>query len=132
MPSKEQKNNFICWFEEIICSKRLSSRSNVQLIRALHTTIWFFLIIMLTVGPWWMMWVATLFIIMATSAFIILNGCVLSMLENKLCQDGFNVFDPVLEYFNIHNTPLNLMKVTQCIGTIYLFIVLYIIYIRLS
>lgn len=62
-------------------------------------------------------------------AFIYYNGCILSYLENKLCQDDFNIVDIILEYNMLSTTHKNRLYMTYYIATLYIFlsIIIYII-----
>ncbi len=47
--------------------------------------------------------------------YILFQGCFISMLENRLCDDKFNIVDPFLEYNNV-----NINYKTRKIVTIYI------------
>ena len=99
--TKEQKRNFVEWFEGVICSPRLLPYTNGQMIRSFHMSSPFIFFLMSSIGPPWMIYITIAFLITITSFFIIFGGCVLSMLETKLCQDKFNILHPLMEYYSI-------------------------------
>jgi hypothetical protein len=60
-------------------------------------------------------------------AFIYFNGCVLTVLETKLCGDTFTFIDPILEYNNIELNSKNRYNVSFIVANLYL-LVTFIIY----
>ena len=47
--------------------------------------------------------------------FYLFDGCILSMLENRICNDSYNIVDPILEIFNIEINYNNRMRVSYYI-----------------
>lgn len=48
-----------------------------------------------------------LFNVVIFALFNCFNGCILSKLERRFCEDDFTVMDPVLQFFNIPTTNEN-------------------------
>jgi len=128
--TKEQKNKCVDWLEGTICSKNISPKSNGYLLRAFHMYSSVILIFILCFGPTWMVILATIFVIVIVVAFIVFRGCLLSMLETRLCQDDFNICDPILEYYSIEINNQNRMKLSLPVMILYLFLSLGIVFCR--
>ena len=126
-----RKQNYINTIEKILCSKHMSPKSNGNIIRAFHLSSPFMFILILSIGSNWMIYGSILCNIIIITSFLLCNACVLSVLENKLCRDDFNVIHPFLEYYNIEKTKQNLLMMTYLIAFIYILLVSIIIYIRL-
>ncbi len=83
---------------ETVCKMTpLSDYSTGMLIRSAHynAPLLFLLVVMFSTKT-----LALLAIIMCTMiiiCWVLLGGCLLSMLEHRLCKDQFNVVDPFLE-----------------------------------
>ena len=54
------------------------------------------------------------------SAFIYFKGCVLTVIESKLCGDTFTFIDPILEYNNIELNSKNRYNVSFIVANLYL------------
>ncbi len=118
--TKEQRNKFVNWLEGCICSKRISAKSNGYLIRSFHMYSAILILFILCMGPGWLVVPTSLFVVTIVAAFIVFSGCVLSILENRLCQDDFNICDPVLEYYSIETTNKNRTRLSNPVMVVYL------------
>ncbi len=63
-------------------------------------------------------------------SYIVFQGCFVSMLENRLCNDKFNIVDPFLEYNNVEINYNTRKIVTTYIAFCYTLIFYGIYYIR--
>ena len=59
--------------------------------------------------------------------FIYFKGCILTILEKKLCGDMFTIFDPILEFNNIELNSKNRYDISLLIAILY-FVVTFTIY----
>ena len=110
--TKDQKNSFLDWFENLICSKCLSVKTNGIMIRSLHMNLPVVIILILCFGTKWMVACGIVFIVCTLILFATFNGCILSMLEHRLCQDNFTISDPFLEYLSIDRTNKNRKQIS--------------------
>ena len=128
--TKNQKNSFLDWLEGCICSKRLSAKTNGIMIRSLHMNIPGMVLLILCLGVDWMVGLSIWFIACSFVSFLTFNGCILSMLEHRLCQDDFTISDPFLEYCSIDRTNKNRKQFSYLFIPIYLFMIACILYYR--
>ena len=59
--------------------------------------------------------------------FIYFKGCILTILEKKLCGDMFTIVDPILEYNNIELNSKNRNDISLLVAKLY-FVVTFTIY----
>ncbi len=128
--TKDQKNSFLDWLEGYICSKHLSTKINGIMIRSLHMNLPGMILLIFCLGVDWMVGLIILFIACSVVSYITFNGCILSMLEHRLCQDDFTLIDPFLEYFSLEITNKNRNQISYLCIPIYLFIIACILYYR--
>jgi hypothetical protein len=62
--------------------------------------------------------------------FFIFDGCILSMIEHKICDDDFTIADPFLELLEWEKNSKNRFNVTLLIGFFYYVIIGIIYYTR--
>jgi len=62
--------------------------------------------------------------------FFAFGGCILSMVENKLCNDDFTIADPFLELLQLKKTSNNRYIITCAIGSVYYMIIAIVYYVR--
>jgi hypothetical protein len=62
--------------------------------------------------------------------FFVFGGCILSMVENKICNDDFTIADPFLELLEMEKNSKNRFNISLTIFTIFNIIIGIIYYIR--
>lgn len=62
--------------------------------------------------------------------FFAFDGCILSMIEDKVCNDDFTIADPFLECLDWEKTTKNRFNVTLMVGLTYYVTIGIIYYIR--
>jgi hypothetical protein len=62
--------------------------------------------------------------------FLLLDGCFLTLIEQRLCNDDFTIIDPTLELYRIEINNKNRMFVSYIVGFIYSFMYVFIYFIR--
>ena len=82
----------------------LSPRSAGHVLRALHFAFPALFILVVLTAPFWAVMSAIAGLFIVAYLFTTYRGCLLSMLEQRLCKDDFTVIDPVLEWTG---TPIN-------------------------
>jgi hypothetical protein len=73
---------------------------------------------------------AGIFLLLCYLSWIPFRTCFLSMLENRLFDDDFNIADPFLEFIKMEKNKKNRTNVSYIIGTLYLLVILCIAYYR--
>jgi len=59
-------------------------------------------------------------VVIASVLFILLDGCFISMVENKIIGDHYNIIDPFLEYGRISVNYNNRVHASYCLGLTYI------------
>jgi hypothetical protein len=108
----------------------ISKKSISHIIRVFHFSIPFYLIFLIAYGPKILVIFSIFFLIIIYSGFLILKGCLLSSIEAKMFNDNFFITDPALELCRMELTTKNRFKISYIVGSIYLLIVILIIYLR--
>ena len=128
--SYEQKQTCLNVLEYCLCSSRISPKSNGQLIRAYHLTAPLMIVILFILAPRFICNLCFAIIVLIGIAYVLFDGCILSRLENRLCQDNFNMFDPFLEFLNMDTTNKNRFYISNRLWVVFLEIVGIIYYYR--
>lgn len=108
----------------------ISKKSISHIIRIFHFSIPFYLIFLIAYGPKFLFIFSIIFLIIIYSAFLTLKGCLLSSIEAKMFNDNFFITDPALELCKMELTTKNRFKISYIVGSIYLLIIILIIYLR--
>lgn len=90
-----------------------------QVIRAFHTTSPFALMSIVIFFDLQYTIISTIIIILLLFLFNYYNGCILSYVEHKLCDDDYNICDIVLEINHLEKNHNNRIHITYFIGTFY-------------
>jgi len=94
------KNNFIINILLNICNKiPISNNILGQWIKSIHFMSPFAILFIILYGPILLYKLCFLFIIISTIIFIYMEGCFLSKLENKICNNNINIIDIIIEIF---------------------------------
>jgi hypothetical protein len=75
-------------------------------------------------------WVVIFLLVVIFLMFFIFDGCILSMIENKVCNDDFTIADPFLEVLEWDKNTKNRFNVTLVVGLSYYIVIGIIYYIR--
>ena len=128
---KKLKNILIENIDTTLSKLPLSRLSLGILIRSIHicSPLIFFLLLLFSNNKI-LCNIVIIYIILAIVLFLLLEGCFISSLENRIIKDDFNVIDPFLEIFNIQINFINRLKMTGVLGIIYFFLSIYIYYYR--
>ena len=82
-------------------------------IRSLHYSLPLLQLMLVTFGNKFQFYLGVMITISITIALVVLNGCILSSLENSLFNDNSNITDICLEFLKVKNTPRNQIIITQ-------------------
>ena len=128
--SRETKHKFIDGLENRCKQYNLSMKSLGILIRSYHYSMPFILMLLMSIGCHWIAIGAMLSYFTAAIMFFSLNGCFISMLENRICNDEFNMVDPLLEICKQDRTDKNRMEISYYVLGYYTTIFFAIYYFR--
>jgi hypothetical protein len=130
MLTTEQKVKCIDYLDEL-CNRTCFSRKSLgYMFRAYHVGTPVAMLIIIFLAPKWLALIAAICLFGVGVCFVIFNGCFLSMLERRLCNDDFTIADPFLEIFNWEVTNPNRNKVTYIIVCLYMLVFYSIYYYR--
>ena len=119
MLNREQKTKIIDYLEKICKKSRISKKTLGMTIRSYHVSSPFVVLILLFFGSQMCVTISALFLVGVFFMFIISNGCLLTMLEHRLCGDEFTIADPFIESFGIELNNRNRVNVSYCIAISY-------------
>tara|TARA_B100001769_G_scaffold271861_1_gene265354 strand:+ start:1631 stop:2065 length:435 start_codon:yes stop_codon:yes gene_type:complete len=95
--SRESKIKFID-FLELLCKKSgISDYSLGVMIRSYHFGMPCAFMFVVLLCNEFLAYIAVVYYSFILTSYIIFQGCFVSMLENRLCNDKFNIVDPFLE-----------------------------------
>ena len=128
--SKEKRNQIVEKIKNYFQNGKLSSKSLGIMMRAFHisTPISYLILSLLASRYVVNIIVGLLFIIILM--FFVFDGCILSMIENKICNDDFTVADPFLELLEMEKNYKNRFNISLIIFTIFNIIIGIIYYFR--
>jgi hypothetical protein len=116
---KEQRMKLIDCLEAWCETSRLSKKTLGNTMRSYHIASPFFILMILFYSSQWFVTIVAMQLICAFILLILFNGCVLSMLEHRLCGDEFTVADPFVEMFGLELNNENRIFISHCIAITY-------------
>lgn len=119
---KSTRVTIVSAIERVLNSAVSMSKNSIGItLRSIHIAGPFILLLILMVSKYQLMCSIIIFIfVFIPSLFILLDGCLLSSLENRYLNDGFNVIDPLLEMKHMKINKKNRMKMNYFMCFIYL------------
>jgi hypothetical protein len=116
--------NIVSMLETLLNSVFKVSKQNIGItLRSIHISGPFVLLALLLVSQYqWLCSIIIFILLLIPTLFILLDGCILSSLENRYLSDGFNVIDPLLEINNMPITKENRLKMNYLMCFNYLII----------
>lgn len=121
---KNMRINVVSFLERVFTSMFKISKNNIGIgLRSVHITGPFVLLLLLIVSKYRLLCDTVVFILfLIPTLFILFDGCILSSLENRFINDGFNVIDPVLEMTSMEINKENRLKMNYVMCFNYLII----------
>ena len=86
--------------------------------------------IILLIADQWVATVSAFCLLLVALSFYRFNGCFLSMLENRLCNDDFTIADPILEVMHLDPTNENRLVGTYTVALSFIVTFALVYYIR--
>jgi len=128
--SKEKRNKIVEHYKNKWESGKFTKKSLGIMMRSFHMSTPIFFLLIALFAPKRVVWVAIFLLIVILFMYFIFDGCILSMIENKVCEDDFTIADPYLEALEWEKNSKNRFNVTLIVGLIYYIIVGIIYYVR--
>lgn len=126
--NRKQKEKVVDYLEELCNTSRISKKTLGQTIRSYHVSLPFVVLILLFYGTQLTVSIAAINLFVVFILFFISNGCLLTMLEHRLCGDEFTIADPFIETFGMESTSSNRVLISYFIAVgffMFFFIVYY-------
>jgi hypothetical protein len=125
--SKEKRNQILDYLERLCETSNLSKKTLGQTMRSYHVSCPFMVLMFLFYCPQWIVTVHAFNLMCVFFLFFVFNGCLLTMLEHRLCGDNYTISDPFIEYTGLELNSKNRMIVSYFIAIGY-FIFFFIVY----
>jgi len=128
--SKEKRNKIVEQFKNKCDNSKLSNKSLGIMMRSFHTSTPVFFLLIALFAPKKVVWIVFVLLVIILVMFITFDGCILSMIENKVCNDDFTIADPFLECLDWEKNTKNRFNVTLIVASSYYVAIVLIYYIR--
>lgn len=125
--SKEERNKIVEYFKNKWESGKISKKSLGIIMRSFHMSAPIFFILIASFAPKKVVWIVLFLLLIIFLMFFIFDGCILSMIEHKICDDDFTIADPFLELLEWEKNSKNRFNVTLLVGLFY-YVIIGIIY----
>ena len=128
--SKEKRNRIVEHFKNKWENGKFTKKSLGIMMRSFHisTPTCFFFIILF--APKKVVWIVFILLLIILFMFFIFDGCIVSMVENRVCNDDFTIADPFLELAGWEKNSKNRFNMTLIVGLTYYITVGIIYYVR--
>jgi hypothetical protein len=130
--SKVKRNEIVEKIKTYFQSGKLSDKSLGIMMRTFHISTPVSYLILSVLAPRYVVNIVAGLLLVIFLMFIVFGGCILSMVENKICNDDFTIADPFLELLEMEKTSKNRFNISLTIFTIYNIIIAIIYYIRFT
>jgi hypothetical protein len=124
MLNREQKIKIVDFFEKMCEKSRISKKTLGNTIRSYHVSIPFLFLIFLFYGSHKSLILIIISMFCCLILFYLSNGCLLTMLEHRLCGDDFTIADPFIEHYGMELNNKNRVTVSYYIAFTYIFLFL--------
>ena len=128
--SKEKRNQIVDKIKILFQSGKLSDKSLGIMMRTFHISTPVSYLILSVLAPRFIVNIVAALLLAIFLMFFVFGGCILSMVENQICNDDFTIADPFLELLEIEKNSKNRFNISLTIFTIYNIIIAIIYYIR--
>lgn len=125
--NKENRNKIVDFLEKLCETSNLSKKTLGNTMRSYHVSAPFVVMILLFYGSQFVVTMYALFLIFVFFSFFVFNGCLMTMLEHRLCGDEFTIADPFIEQLGMELNNRNRMRISYCIAIGY-FIFFFLVY----
>ena len=105
---------------DIFNNGKLSKKSIGEIVRVSHFSAPFSIIILLLFSSKSTSQMLLTYLIMIAFAFLIFDGCFLTIIEQHYCNDNFTIMDPCLELSNMEKTNKNRFLISIPLGLLFM------------
>jgi hypothetical protein len=130
MLSKEDKTKILDYLEKLCETSRVSKKTLGYTLRSYHVSCPFVLMILLAFGSKMCVMFIAASLMIVFLCFFYCNGCILTMLEHRLCGDEYTIADPFIEMLGIEINSQNRVVVSYFIAIGYFTLLFLIFYYR--
>ena len=130
--SKVKRNEIVEKMKTYFQSGKLSDKSLGIMMRTFHISTPVSYLILSLLAPRYVVNIVAGLLLVIFLMFFVFGGCILSMVENKICNDDFTIADPFLELLEMEKTSKNRFNISLTIFTIYNIIIAIIYYVRFT
>jgi hypothetical protein len=116
MLNRDQKTKIVDYLEKVCETSRISKKTLGNTIRSYHVSMPFVALILLFYASQQCVTITALILMGVFFLFYLTNGCLLTMLEHRLCGDEFTIADPFIEALNMETNSKNQVKVSYYIA----------------
>jgi hypothetical protein len=128
--TKEKRKHIVDKLTNDFKNGKLSEKSLGILLRSFHSSTPISFCIISLFAPRYIVNLVVALLVGISFMFIIFGGCILSMVENKICNDDYTIADPILETFDLEKNSKNRFNITCIIGGAYCIMIAIIYYVR--
>jgi len=114
--SKEKRNQIVEKIKNDFKNSKLSEKSLGILMRSFHTSTPISFVILSLFAPRYIVNCVVALLVIVFFMFFAFGGCILSMGENKICNDDFTIADPFLEALEWEKSSRNRFNISCIIG----------------
>ena len=125
--SKENKTQLLDYLEKKCEESSISKKTLGYTMRSYHISCPFIVMLLLFYGSQLIVTITAINLIGVFCCFILCNGCILTMLEHRLCGDEYTIADPFIEYIGVESNSRNRMMISFYIAVGY-FIFFFLVY----
>ena len=132
MISKKLKFEIVNYLENIIENKfNFFSKKTIGIyIRSFHIVLPYNFIILFLFGSKKLNIFILFFLFTALAFFYIFQGCLLTILEKKLCGDEYTFIDPFIEFHNLELNNKNRYEISLYVAILYVLLMIFIFLLR--
>jgi len=98
--SKKFKHYLVNYLEYLLNKSNISKKSLGIMVRSYHFYAPLLMMLAVLIPDKIYADISVIFYFLALFLFFLFQGCFISTLENRLCEDDFNIVDPLLEFTN--------------------------------
>jgi len=127
MLSKEDRNRLLDYLEKICEKSRISKKTLGHTMRSYHVSCPVVLLMLVIYASQLVVSLVCINLMIVFCCFFYCNGCILTMLEHRLCGDEYTIADYFIEMFGLELNNKTRMNISFFIAIGY-FTLLFIIY----
>lgn len=124
MDARYVRKEFIDRMEELCLSTGISKNNIGAWIRAYHFNAPVYMMGLCVFAPQWLAGISIFNMLVTIAMFFALNGCWLTLLEKRLCDEDVNIVDAWIEFFGDEISHKKRMQYTYIIGAVCISIML--------